>query len=127
MLITKKQARLRGITESHICKFHLNNPDQQGIMEVCKRCKIIQDPCGCDEDSFCSDCDPYKEEKKYAVQAFISKLFSKEAIEAGAIAHALYHTPFGLTEGQKELMKRGELQKHVRIILKATIKAAKEE
>jgi hypothetical protein len=57
MQITKLQAWKEGLQESRICNFHMNQPDQAATMETCERCKIIHDPCGCDEDSYCDDCD----------------------------------------------------------------------
>lgn len=63
MIISKTEAKKRKLQNSKICEFHQHNPDQQAIMYSCEDCLIIREPCGCDEDSSCEDCEPAHKQK----------------------------------------------------------------
>lgn len=56
MILSKKEAKREGIEYSQICPFHQQNPDQNGVYS-CPDCRIIQEPCGCDENMGCKICD----------------------------------------------------------------------
>ena len=57
MIITKVEAKARGMTEDKTCDFHGLYPDQSAL-KFCQDCIIIRDPCGCDMDMSCEECDP---------------------------------------------------------------------
>lgn len=57
MIITKAEAKARGMTEDKTCDFHDLYPDQSAL-KFCQDCIIIRDPCGCDMDMSCEECDP---------------------------------------------------------------------
>lgn len=64
MKITKEQAKKMGIEHSQLCGFHQTYPDQTASMFGCKKCLLIEDPCGCDEDGVCEVCHPEMFESK---------------------------------------------------------------
>ncbi len=47
MIMTKAEAKRRGITEDQICVFHDLYPDQSALKGY-QDCIIIRDSCGCD-------------------------------------------------------------------------------
>ena len=57
MIMTKAEAKRRGITEDQICVFHDLYPDQSALKGY-QDCIIIRDSCGCDIDMSCEECDP---------------------------------------------------------------------
>lgn len=58
MILSKTEAKERGILHSEICGFHTAYPDQSYSESYCPDCKLIREPCGCDEDMGCQICEP---------------------------------------------------------------------
>jgi hypothetical protein len=40
----------------YICPFHMQNPDQEAVLNSCSKCIHVQDPCGCGPDDGCEKC-----------------------------------------------------------------------
>ena len=56
MIMTKREAKEKGIEIPYICPFHECNPDQQAVTGSCPDCIWIEDPCGCSWDEECDKC-----------------------------------------------------------------------
>jgi len=55
MIISKKEAKARGLLHSKLCLFHERGQDEAGAVD-CLDCRVIRDPCGCGENDSCEDC-----------------------------------------------------------------------
>jgi hypothetical protein len=57
MYITKEEAIKQGVGRHFgLCPFHNSHPDQEGIKN-CQSCRVVIDPCGCNENMGCSRCE----------------------------------------------------------------------
>jgi len=57
MIISKKEAKARGLLHSRFCLFHERSQDEAGAI-TCLDCRVIRDPCGCGENEACQKCFP---------------------------------------------------------------------
>lgn len=58
MIMTKKEAKQKGVECGTICECDDCNHRDQRSSEECPHCIFIEDACGCDEDMSCEQCDP---------------------------------------------------------------------